>query len=260
MTSRSQAEAAVVFLPDDLTRDKFLDGKLHIWQPKGGYRAATDPVLLAAACPADPGESVLDIGCGVGTAALCLSTRIAGLHLYGLELQPDYADLARQNAAANGITMEVEQGDLTNMPAQFKDRMFDHVIMNPPFFGPGTKASDTGRALARQQATNLATWLDAGLRRIRPKGWLTVIQTIDRLPEIIVALNQRAGGCQIKPLSPRKNKPATRFVLRARKGSKSNTMLANPLILHKGDTHTADEDSYTTQARAILRCGHMLQF
>ena len=83
-----------------LTHDAFLCGKLHLWQPKHGYRAATDAVLLAAACPAVAGQSVLDLGCGVGAASLCLASRVAGLVQTGLELQEDYAALARQNAAA----------------------------------------------------------------------------------------------------------------------------------------------------------------
>ena len=43
----------------DLTHDAFLCGKLHLWQPKQGYRAATDAVLLAAACPAKAGDTRL---------------------------------------------------------------------------------------------------------------------------------------------------------------------------------------------------------
>mgnify|MGYP001821000592 CR=1 FL=1 len=58
---------------DDLSRDAFLGGKLHLLQPKTGYRAGVDPVLLAASVPAAAGERVLDLGCGVGAAALCLS-------------------------------------------------------------------------------------------------------------------------------------------------------------------------------------------
>lgn len=71
------------FAEDALSRDAFLCGRLHLWQPKKGYRAATDPVLLAAACPARPGERVLDLGCGAGAAALCLATRVPGLELAG---------------------------------------------------------------------------------------------------------------------------------------------------------------------------------
>ena len=46
--------------PDEaLTDDKFLMGRLRLLQPAKGYRAATDPVLLAAACPAQAGQAVL---------------------------------------------------------------------------------------------------------------------------------------------------------------------------------------------------------
>ena len=55
----------------DLTDDGFLDGRLRILQPKAGYRAATDPVLLAAFAPAEPGQSVVELGCGTGVASLC---------------------------------------------------------------------------------------------------------------------------------------------------------------------------------------------
>ena len=41
-----------MFAAADLTDDKFLCGRLNLLQPLKGYRAATDPVLLAAACPA----------------------------------------------------------------------------------------------------------------------------------------------------------------------------------------------------------------
>lgn len=244
---------------DQLTRDKFLNGKLLIWQPKIGYRAATDPVLLAAACPAEPGQSVLDLGCGVGTAGLCVAARV-DIRLSGLEILPDYADLAGRNAAENGHDIDLHCGDLSAMPAELKVQSFDHVIMNPPFFGPGARAADTGRAFGRQQQTDLSQWIDAGLKRLHPGGLLTVIQMIDFLPEIIVALNGRAGGLEIKPLAPRAQKPATRFILRARKGSKSKARLASPLVLHAGDAHSKDADSYTAEAKSILRDGNSLQF
>ena len=35
------------FAEESLSRDAFLCGKLHLWQPIKGYRAATDAVLLA---------------------------------------------------------------------------------------------------------------------------------------------------------------------------------------------------------------------
>ncbi|MFO7806744.1 MAG: methyltransferase, partial [Paracoccaceae bacterium] len=69
-----------------LTQDAFLGGQLYLWQPRrGGYRAGVDPVLLAASVPAQAGETVLELGCGVGAAMLCLHARVKGLQLTGVE-------------------------------------------------------------------------------------------------------------------------------------------------------------------------------
>ena len=51
---------------------------------------------VAASVPARAGQSVLDLGCGVGAVALCLGARVPGLTLTGVERQPDYAALAQR--------------------------------------------------------------------------------------------------------------------------------------------------------------------
>ncbi len=91
----------------DTRIDGFLDGRLRISQPARGYRAGADAVMLAAACPARPGQAVLELGCGAGVASLCLGWRVPDLAITGLERQQTYADLARGNAYANGIALTV---------------------------------------------------------------------------------------------------------------------------------------------------------
>ena len=71
-----------------LTKDRFLGGRPRLYQPAQGVRAGSDAVLLAAAVAAKAGESALDVGCGVGPAALCLACRVAGVRVTGLEIQP----------------------------------------------------------------------------------------------------------------------------------------------------------------------------
>lgn len=244
-----------MFADEDLSDDKFLCGRLRLLQPVKGYRAATDPVLLAAACPAAPGETVLDLGCGAGAAVLCLGHRVPGLVLSGVELQPAYADLARRNAERNGMAVEVHEGDLARMPRALR-RDFDHVIANPPYYHAGGSPSPVAeRARAMQVDTPLAGWVAAATRRLRPGGWLTLICGTDGLPEVLAALAPKLGSAAVLPLAPREGRPALRVIVQARKGGRAAFRLLAPFVIHAGAAHDGDRESYTAAANAILREG-----
>ena len=43
-----------------------LGARVAMCVAEGGYRAAIDPVLLAASVPVQKGERILDVGCGKG--------------------------------------------------------------------------------------------------------------------------------------------------------------------------------------------------
>ena len=240
-------------LTSELTTDDFLGGRLRITQPARGYRAGADAVMLAAACPASPGETVLELGCGAGVASLCLARRVPGLTLTGLERQPDYAALARHNAAANALPLSVIEGDLAAPPPALRGASFDHVIMNPPFFLGGTPAPDPGRAGARSEETPLSLWIDAALRRLKPKGWLTVIQRADRLDGLICGLQGRAGALTILPLAARRGAEAGRIILAARKGAGAPLRLLAPFVIHAAEYHQGDGEDLTPEAAAVLR-------
>lgn len=249
--------------PGGLTRNAFLGGRLEIAQPVAGYRAGVDPVLLAAACPARAGESVLELGCGAGVAVLCLGARVSGLTLAGLELQPAYAALARENAGANGLALEVVEGDLSRMPAELKARSFHQVIANPPYFdrSAGTMAPDAGRETALGEATPLGDWVAAAARRLRPGGWLTLIHRAERLDALLVALaGTDLGAVRLLPLAPRAGRDTHLVLMRARKGGRAPLRLHAPLVLHAGDRHERDGEDYAPEVGKVLRHGAALAF
>lgn len=248
------------FAAADLTRDAFLGGRLTLFQPRTGYRATIDPVLLAAFVPVAPGARVLDLGCGAGTAALCLGARVAGLDLHGLELQASYADLARRNAAENAVALTVHEGDVAHPPPGLRAQPFDAVMMNPPYFkAAAPPARDAGRSAARREgAAELGVWIAAGLRRLRPGGWLVLVHRVERLAAALAALDGPAGGIEILPLASRAGRPAGRFLVRARKGSRAALVLCAPLTLHQGSAHAGDRESYTDAVQVVLRNGSEL--
>ncbi|MGF1502487.1 MAG: tRNA1(Val) (adenine(37)-N6)-methyltransferase [Paracoccaceae bacterium] len=240
-----------------------LGGRVRLLQPREGYRAATDPVLLAAAVAARPGDRALDLGCGVGAAALCLAARVPGLTLMGLEREPAYVALARRNAALNASAFEVIEGDVAAPPPALRARVFDHVLMNPPWFAaeaalPSPVALKD--AAHREQGAPLAVWIDTGLRRLVSRGRITVIQRTERLPEILAALAGRAGAITVKPLAARHGRAAKRVIVEARKDVRGPLTLAAPIILHGGPEHVADGEDFTPEAAAILREGGALSW
>ena len=237
--------------------DGLLDGRLRLRQPLTGYRAGSDAVFLAAAVPARPGAHVLDAGCGVGAVAACLAYRIDHIRVTGIELQPMLADLARENAARNGLgdRVTIETGDIARPPAAIAAAAFDHVACNPPFYeaGRAQAARDPGKTAAHiEGGADLAAWLRFCLARLRPGGTLTVIHRTARLADLLAGLADRAGDIVVFPLWPGADRPAKRVLVQATKGGRGPSLLSPGLRLHGPDGR------YTPAADDILRHGAAL--
>lgn len=247
-------------MPDSETRDAFLGGKVNVRQPRDGYRAGADAVMMAAAVPAVAGDQVLELGCGVGTAALSLCARVAGVQVTGVEVQPAYAMLAQANAVENMADFTVHCADLAALPADLRARTFDHVMMNPPYFRRdiGRPSPDRGRETAFGEVTPLPVWIDMATRRLKHGGWLTVIHRASRLGDILAAMDDRLGSHRIRPLAPRAGRDALTVIVQARKGGRGPLRLLAPLVLHQGDQHPGDTAHFTPLARAILQDGAAL--
>ena len=241
---------------NDLTKDAFLGGKVQLLQPKFGYRAGVDPVFLAASVNATPGQSVLDLGCGVGAAALCLGARVPDVKLIGVERQPKYAELARRNG------LETVCADLSDLPDMIRQKQFDHVIANPPYFdrNASVAARDLGREGALGEDTPLSVWIKVAAKRLKPKGYLHFIHRIERLPDLMAAVPSDLGSIQVLPLTPRLGRKAELVILRARKDGRAAFELFSPCILHGGERHERDGDSYLAEIKAVLRDGAALKF
>jgi tRNA1(Val) A37 N6-methylase TrmN6 len=283
---RAKGPATVPSIPRDLvpevTEDGFLGGQVRLRQPAKGYRAAIDPVFLAAAVPAEAGERALDMGAGVGTAALLLAWRVAGLRVTGVEIDPALLKLASENARLNHLADRVEFmiGDLSRPPSRLVPGSFNHVLANPPYLEPGRgdPSPDAGRAGARiegfagariegfagarieghagargdagRAGTGLEAWVRFGCVMVRDGGTITMIHRADRLDDLLAVLRGRAGGITVFPLWPdRTDKPAVRVLVQAVKGSKAPMRLAQGLVLHE------DGGGYTVEAEAVLRHG-----
>lgn len=239
---------------DDLTEDGFLGGRITALQSRTGFRSGIDTVLLAAAIDARPGDAILELGCGVGIASLCLSARIDNLHVTGLDICAKSAELARRNATRNGRRFHIHVGDVANPPDALLTDRFDHVFANPPYqrADAGTPAATGDRRHARRESSPLARWVALAGRLLKRRGALTMIFPPDRLPEFLSA----AGGCldtiRVCPIYARRDGPCRRLIVHASRAGPSFSLSA-PVYLH----HDGRRD-YTSRIEAALRRGEAL--
>jgi len=243
--------------PGGITEDHLVGGRVVLRQPAEGFRAAIDPVLLAASCPATTGENVLELGAGTGAATLCLAQRVPGLRITGLERQRDLVRLASENAVLNRVADRVSFiiGDILSPPPRLSPGGFDHVIANPPFLEAGTasRSPRSGRAAAAIEGdADLASWVRLALAMVHARGTVTVIHRADRLEAVLTEFAGRAGEIVIFPLWSGVGKPAKRVLIRARKATRTPTRLDWGLVLHGPD------GGYTAEADAVLRHGAAL--
>ena len=241
----------------ETTIDAFLGGKVHALQPKHGFRSGIDAVLLAAAVPAATSDTILELGCGVGVASLCLDARVTGLNITGVELQAAYAALATQNVASNNVLGTIICADLRSLPPELRQKQFSHVMMNPPYYdrAQGHAATNAGRDVALAGDTPLVDWLDVGIKRLAPKGTLTIIQHITRLPEVLAAVNGRLGSVICRPVAAHNQAAPGLFLLQAKHSGRAPFILSKTWIMHGADAAKGNVESYTPETKAILRNG-----
>ncbi len=234
------------------SEDLLLGGLVRLRQPLGGYRAAIDPVLLAASIDAEPGQRVLEAGTGHGAAAICLARRVPDCSVTGIEIQPDLVRLANDNARLNNLagSVQVMVGDLVRPLPRIAAGAFDHVMANPPYLAAAhaDPSPDAGRAAANVEGeAGLDVWLSFMLRMVRTKGTITLIHRADRLDDILTLVSGHAGEVTVFPIWPKRGRAAKRVIVRARKGIRTPLSLAAGLVMHEED------GAYTAAADEILR-------
>lgn len=231
------------------TVDEFFGGKVHVFQPKEGFRAGTDSVLLAAALDASASGEALEFGAGAGAALLMAAYRLPNMTVKAIEVDPAMAALARQGVAKNGFENRVSvlDRDVDSLPRSWESR-FDLVFSNPPFFTEGTTQSPgAGKAGAYLESVSLDDWLGGMLFTLRPKGTMVMIHRAADLPRILNILDRRAGEITVLPVHSYPGDDAKRVLIRARKG-----LRPGPLRLRHGiDLYVESGGDRTDLMRAV---------
>jgi tRNA1(Val) A37 N6-methylase TrmN6 len=237
---------------EDCTEDLLLGGRVRLRQMRRGLRAGLEAVLLAAGIPARPGQAVLEAGCGSGAAFLCLAARVPGLRIIAVERDAGLAALARENAAAAGLAVEVIEGDVRDRALARRLPPCDHAFANPPFWPSGTAPPEPGRGAmthaAGAEAAGLADWARFLAAPLVRRGTLSLILPAARLDAGMAALaGTGCAGTLLMPFWPRQGVAARRVLLQARREGRGPARIAPGLVLH------GPGEGFSPAAEAVLR-------
>ncbi|WP_172122611.1 MULTISPECIES: methyltransferase [unclassified Devosia] len=224
------------------TSDAFLGGRITVRQPARGFRAGLDSVLLGASVPPSA-QTLLDLGSGVGTAALVALAHAPALRATLAERDEAMLALAQDNAAVNGFAERVSYAHAdvagpgsARQGAGIEENAYETVIANPPFFDAagGTLARVQGRAGARHmQNEQLELWVKSAAGAAAGGGEAIFIYPAQGLQALLAAFGRRFGALTILPLCARPDGPATRVLLRGIKGSRTPLTLLGARALHE---------------------------
>lgn len=234
-----------------------LNGRVHYAQLTNGYRTGIEPVFLAAAVPACPGERVLEAGTGAGAGLLCLHHRVPGVNGIGLEIEPAMAAIAACNITANaaaGLVVLCADVLAPDLHTRLGPGPFDHVFSNPPWHDAGgTRPSGALRARAKVAEDGLlARWIAQLSPRLRPGGSLTLALPTEAAPDALRACGKSGLGSPVLfPLWRRAGQESRIVLVQAIKGGRAGFRLAPGLVLHEGQ-------QFTSAADAVLRGGAAL--
>jgi len=130
-----------------------------------GFTQATDTEVaqLSTLLDLQPGQQVLDIGCGTGRHAVPLAA--LGLHVTGVDLSPAMLERASARADAAGVELDLIAADARDLP----DHLGGFDVALCLCEGAFCLVADGAEPLAHDRAV-----LASIHRSLRPGGWLVL--------------------------------------------------------------------------------------
>jgi tRNA1(Val) A37 N6-methylase TrmN6 len=256
----------------------FVDGR-----PSGSIKANVyppeieDSLLLARSIIAQPKETILDIGCGIGVSSLCLSMN-PDVKITCLEIDRHFVRLCTHNVELNHKRdrIEVLYADLLTPPPRLAAGTYSHVIVHANHlenYLASQLEAQTESILAKKQRfldikgnskqdskkvsekflNILNQWANFALLMVKPLGTVTFIQDMKRLCDVIHYFYGRLGFIQAFPIWQTKNK-SSKLIIQGVKNAPIHFDLLCGIVLHN------ENGSYTKEADLILKYEKKIPF
>ena len=225
----------IALLPDE--RICAVGERISLIQKTRGLQWGSDSYLLAAYLKST-NTRACELGCGSGVISLLCAAHGKFPEIRAIEIQPEYAELARRNAALNGLDgiFKPQHGDVRDIRAEMLGGRFDVVFSNPPYM-----RADTGhlseaqeKLIARHEVFGgIGDFAAAAARLLNFGGIFVCVFHPSRLADLFGAL--RAVGLEPKRMTeiyPDTGSRPSAVIVEAKLGGAPSLDITRPLIMY----------------------------
>ena len=186
----------------------------------------------------------MDLGTGTGIIPILLRAKTEGKLFYGLEIQPEMAEMAKRSVYMNGLedSVHIINGDIRDIiraEGELKSLRgrVNVVTSNPPYMKTehGIQNPEDMKAIARHEIKcSLLDVCMAAASLLTSGGRFYMVHRPLRLPEIILSLKEcRLEPKRLKPVYPFLDKEANMILIEAVKDGAPECRFEKPLIVYK---------------------------
>ncbi|MEI7637012.1 MAG: 50S ribosomal protein L11 methyltransferase [Syntrophus sp. (in: bacteria)] len=150
-------------------------GLLGMLIPQAVHMPPPSSIELARLLDVQPGESVLDLGCGSGLLSIA-AAKLGARQVIATDVDPAARAAARQNARINGLESRIELREGSWFEAVGEKELFDVIVGTPPQTpGPMPCGSRYGGWDGTDHLISVIAGAPAHLNPVRGRLWLLAI-------------------------------------------------------------------------------------
>jgi len=219
---------------------------LSIIQRTDGFCFGCDAVFLSHFANIKNGDKVLDLCTGTGIIPILLSAKYNPSFIYGVEIIPEIASMAKRSILYNKIeNIEILNDDLKNCDKIFGKGIFDCVTCNPPYEkkGGGIVNPDDIKAISRHEIMcSLDDVISTASSVLKYGGKLFMVHRANRIVDVLYTMRKHIlEPKRIKMIAPNTEKEPNLFLVEGVKGSKPFLKIEKTLYVYDKNGNYTDE-------------------
>ncbi len=243
------SEHKKIALPDE--RIDRINERLMLIQKKNGLTFGTDAYLLSAFAKSASNDIACDLGGGTGVASLLCMARNKYSKMYSVEIQEEFAELAKRNFVLNGLdnvcmSVHADIRDAGSLPFA---KSVKCVISNPPYMPKNSgmaPASSQMTAARREENGTIYDFALAAGKLLKHGGFFYTVYRPDRVCELISALkNSSLEPKRMVFVYPDVSSPPCLVLTESKYGASPSVNISRPLIIYRERYKSNEERKYT---------------